>query len=95
MNRDPQGKPAPFSTLHVLVDANRETADVIRANNGVRLAPAEILPVDPAAFESDPRDAKPGQEMILAGEGFGRSRGSFCCTSAGRNCKARFLAGTI
>ncbi len=39
MGRDAQGNPAPFAVLHALVDAGRETPDVIRANNGARLAP--------------------------------------------------------
>ena len=75
MGRDAQGKPAPFSMLHVLVDANREVPEMTRANNGARLVPAEILPVDPAAFEVDPAAARPGQEMVLAGEGFGPEPG--------------------
>jgi hypothetical protein len=91
MNRDAQGKPAPFSTLHVLVDANRETADVTRTNNGVRLAPAEILPVDPAAFESDPTDAKPGTEMILAGEGFGPEPGQLLLHVGGQEVQGEIL----
>ena len=46
-----------------------------RINNGARLIPAEILPVDPAAFEVEPAAAKPGQELVLAGEGFGPEPG--------------------
>ena len=37
MGRDAQGKPAPFSVLHVLVDANREVPKWRRTNNGARL----------------------------------------------------------
>ena len=75
MGRDAQGRPVPFSTLHVLVDANREVPEMTRINNGARLIPAEILPVDPAAFEVEPAAAKPGQELVLAGEGFGPEPG--------------------
>ena len=63
------------SVLHVLVDANREVAETTKANNGARLAPAEILPVDPAAFELQPKAARPGEEILLAGEGFGPQPG--------------------
>ena len=35
MGRDAAGKPAPFSVLHAMVDANRELPDAVRANNGV------------------------------------------------------------
>jgi hypothetical protein len=71
MGRDAQGTPAPFSVLHALVDAGREVPDIARVNNGVRLSPAEVLPIDPAAFEVDPVAARPGAEVLLAGEGFG------------------------
>ncbi len=75
MGRDALGNPAPFSTLHVLIDANQETPEIVRTNNGARLIPAEILPVDPAAFELEPTTAKFGAEVILAGEGFGPEPG--------------------
>jgi hypothetical protein len=75
MNRDADGKPAPFAVLHVLVDAQREVPEVVRTNNGLKLAPVEILPVDPVAFELDPVAAQPGGEVILAGEGLGPEPG--------------------
>ena len=75
MSRDGQGNPAPFTTLHVLVDASREVPEVSEANNGTRIARADVLPVDPAAFEADPRQAASGGEVLLAGEGFGPEPG--------------------
>jgi hypothetical protein len=75
MGRDAHGKPAPFSVLQVLVDANQEIGETTKANNGARLAPAEILPVDPASFELQPKAAKAGEEILLAGEGFGPQPG--------------------
>ena len=39
------------------------------------MPPAEILPVDPAAFELDPTTVKSGAEIVLAGEGFGPEPG--------------------
>jgi len=71
---DPQGKP-PFQYVHAMVDANREIQDVDRANNGARVATAEVLPVDPAAFETDPTTVAAGGELIVAGEGFGPEPG--------------------
>jgi len=71
---DAQGKP-PFQYLHAIADANREIEDVNRANNGARVATAEVLPVDPAAFEADPTTVGAGGEIIVAGEGFGPEPG--------------------
>jgi hypothetical protein len=71
----PQANAAPFKYLHVLLDANQQINDQERANNGVRLTPGEILPVDPAAFETDPKSVPAGGEVILAGEGFGPEPG--------------------
>ncbi|MFH1923078.1 MAG: hypothetical protein ABIP48_24715, partial [Planctomycetota bacterium] len=39
MGKDAQGEPAPFGTLHALVDANREIVETSEINNGVTLAP--------------------------------------------------------
>ncbi len=75
IGRDDQGNPAPFTTLHVLVDAGRELSEITRADNGVNLPAIEVLPVDPAAFELDPAAAKPGDEVVLAGEGLGPEPG--------------------
>ena len=91
MGRDAQGNPAPFAMLHVLVDANREVPETTKANNGARLAPAEILPVDPAAFEVDPVAARPGGEVLLAGEGFGPQPGRVLVVVGGQEMDAEIL----
>ena len=65
----------PFAFLHVLVDANREIRDANLANNGAKLPIAEALPVDPAAFETDPKSVPAGGELVVAGEGFGPEPG--------------------
>ena len=91
MGRDAQGKPAPFSILHVLVDANREIRKSTRNNNGARLIPAEILPVDPAAFEVDPVAAKPGREVLLAGEGLGPEPGQVLVHVGGKEMQGEIL----
>ena len=91
MNRDARGNPAPFSKLHVLVDANRELPEIDRVNNGARLAPAEILPVDPAAFEVEPSTASPGGEMLLAGEGLGPRPGQVLVMVNGKEVEAEIL----
>jgi hypothetical protein len=72
---DAQGKPVSFKYLQVLVDANREVHDVNQANNGTRLTTGEVLPVDPAAFETDPKSVAAGGELIVAGEGLGPEPG--------------------
>jgi len=54
MGRDAEGRPAAFSMLHVLVDAEREVSDPLRANNGTKIDPREVPPVDPAAFAAEP-----------------------------------------
>ena len=91
MNRDARGNPAPFSTLHVLVDANRELPETDRINNGARIAPAEILPVDPAAFEVEPSTASPGGEVLLAGEGLGPRPGQVLVMINGQEVEAEIL----
>lgn len=75
LGRDAAGQAVPFSTLHVLIDANREVPDANRSNNGASLARAEVLPVDPAAFEVDPTTVQGGGDVVLAGEGFGPEPG--------------------
>jgi hypothetical protein len=75
MGRNEKGGPAPFGVLHVLVDANREVPEQFEANNGTRIDQADILPVDPAAFELKPVRAAAGSEVLLAGEGFGPEPG--------------------
>ncbi len=91
MGRDAQGNPAPFSVLHVLVDANREVPETNLANNGARLAVGDILPVDPAAFEIDPVAARPGGEILLAGEGFGPQPGRALVVVGGQEMDAEIL----
>jgi hypothetical protein len=91
MGRDDQGNPIAFSTLHVLVDAHREIDDVSRANNGARLARAEVLPVDPAAFELNAKQAPAGAEVIIAGEGFGPVPGQVLVHLAGLELDAEIL----
>jgi hypothetical protein len=87
----PQANAAPFKYLHVLLDANQEINDVNRANNGVRLTPGEILPVDPAAFETDPKSVPAGGEVILAGEGFGPEPGKVLVHLGGVEMEAEIL----
>ncbi len=71
---DAQGK-APFQYLHAIVDAAREIRDVDQANNGAAVPAADVLPVDPAAFEADPATLTAGGELIVAGEGLGPEPG--------------------
>lgn len=75
MKKDAEGKAVPFTSLHVLVDANREIDEISKDNNGAVLAPADVLPVDPAAFQIDPAQATAGTEILLAGEGLGPEPG--------------------
>jgi hypothetical protein len=91
MVRTPDGKPAPFGALHALVDANREVAEVNRANNGTKISPVDVLPVDPAAFEVDPKSVPAGGELILAGEGFGPEPGKVLVHLGGLEMEAEIL----
>ena len=91
MGRGADGKPAPFVTLHVLVDANREVNDVNRPNNGVAIAQAEILPVDPVAFEVEPSAVAAGGEVILAGEGLGPEPGKVLVHLGGLEMEAEIV----
>lgn len=75
MGIDEQGAPAAFSMLHVLVDAHNELPEISEVNNGTVLPVAEVLPVDPAAFELEPVSSPAGGEVLLAGEGFGPQPG--------------------
>jgi len=88
MNRDALGRSAPFSNLHVLVDADRQLNDIDRTNNGACLTPADILPVDPVAFELAPATAKPGDTVILAGEGLGPEPGQVLVLVEGKELEA-------
>ncbi len=75
MARDAQGNPVPYATVHVIVDADRNIEEIFETNNGADLKRADILPVDPAAFELEPAVAPAGGEVLLAGEGFGPEPG--------------------
>jgi hypothetical protein len=91
MGRDAAGNPAPFSALHVLVDANREVPETTRTNNGAHLARADVLPVDPAAFEVSPTEAAAGSEVMLAGEGFGPRPGQVVVHMGGLELEGEIL----
>jgi hypothetical protein len=54
MEVDDDGQPAPFTTLHALIDAAREVPEVYEANNGAKVGREEILPIDPASSSSQP-----------------------------------------
>lgn len=75
MGRDEKGQPAPFSTLHVLVDANRAIDETDELNNGTRLAADLVLPVDPSALGAKPKEVEAGGELLVAGEGLGPEPG--------------------
>ena len=91
MDRDADGIPVPFSTLHVLIDANREVPETDIDNNGAHVTPGEILPVDPAAFELEPTVVRPGDEVILAGEGFGPEPGQVLLSVGGAEFEGEIL----
>ncbi len=91
MARDSQGQPAPFETLHVLVDANRDLPESAEENNGARIPRGEVFPVDPATFEAEPARAAAGTEVILAGEGFGPEPGQVLVHLAGLELEAEIL----
>jgi hypothetical protein len=86
-----EGKPAPIVTLNVLVDSNRAIRDVNRENNGAKLTNAEILPIDPAAFEADPKSVVAGKEIVVAGEGFGPEPGKVLVKLGGLEMEAEIL----
>jgi hypothetical protein len=75
MGVDAEGRPAPFSQLHVLVDSHRELPEAFEANNGAVIARGDVLPVDPTIFSADASVAPAGAEINLAGEGFGPEPG--------------------
>jgi hypothetical protein len=89
MGADDAGRPAPFSTLHVLVDANREVNETSEVNNGTALAREDVLPVDPAAFALQPSTAAAGGEVVVAGEGFGPQPGQVRVRLAGLEMEAQ------
>ena len=91
MGRDEKSRPAPFTTLHVLVDANREIDESSEVNNGTRLAADLVLPVDPSAFEAKPKEAQTGGELLLAGEGFGPEPGRVLVHLGGIEMEAEIL----
>jgi hypothetical protein len=91
LNRNGQADQPPFTALHVLIDAQQEVAETTRANNGARLVPAEVLPVDPAAFELEPVAAKAGDEVLLAGEGFGPQPGQILLHVDGKELEGEIV----
>ena len=91
MNRTAQGQAAPFSTLHVIADANRELQEATRANNGANIARDEILPVDPASFGVDPNRAAEGSEVVIAGEGLGPRPGQVLVNAGGVELDAEIV----
>lgn len=91
MGHDAAGRPLAFTTLHVLVDADRELGDGSMANNGARLLATEILPVDPAAFAVQPGACRPGSAVVLAGEGFGPEPGKVLVRWHGSETEAEIL----
>ena len=56
-----------------------------------RLSPAEVLPVDPAAFELQPTVAAAGGEVLLAGEGLGPQPGQVLLVVNGKEAEAEVL----
>jgi hypothetical protein len=91
MGSDDRGNAVPFGVVQVLVDANQEVAEITNANNGAVLAPGEILPVDPASFELQPTTTKSGEEILLAGEGFGPQPGRILVQVNGREIDGEIL----
>ncbi len=91
MNPNAPADQPPFTVLHVMVDADQEILETTRANNGAQLAPAEILPVDPAAFELEPTAAKAGDEVLLAGEGLGPQPGQVLLHVNGQEVEGEIL----
>ena len=91
MGRDEKGQLTPFTTLHVLVDANREINETSEANNGTRLTADLVLPVDPSAFEAKPKEAEAGGELLLAGEGLGPEPGRVLVHLGGIEMEAEIL----
>lgn len=89
--RNALGQAIPFQTLHVLVDANRAVDDPNQANNGAAIARDQILPIDPATFESRPDRQTVGGEVVLAGEGYGPGPGKVLLVVAGQEMDAEIL----
>jgi len=75
MGRDADGKPTPFTRLHVWVDSHGEVAEAFDENNGATIVPGDVLPVDPAAFSTDIETGVAGEMISIAGEGFGPEPG--------------------
>ena len=91
MNRDEEGQPAPFSALHVLINAHRSFAETNMENNGATLGAADVLLVDPTLFAADPGSAAPGAEVVLAGEGLGPVPGQVLVYVAGQELEGEIL----
>ncbi len=85
------GQPAPFSTLHVVVDAHRNVQETDEENNGATLAASDILLVDPTLFAANPSPAASGAEVIVAGEGLGPVPGQVIVFVAGQELEGEIL----
>lgn len=75
MTRTEQGQPAPFTTLHTIVDSGRAINETDEANNGAAVARRDVLPIDPALFDAEKKQLAAGQTINLAGEGLGPEAG--------------------
>lgn len=71
MSTNDKGQKVPFKFLHVIVDSNREVAEVDETNNGAVLDRLQVLPVDPAIFSASLNASSEGATINIAGEGFG------------------------
>jgi len=91
MARDALGRPAPFDTLHAIVDSHGEVPEAMEANNGAQIPREEILLVDPAAFEVDAKLAVAGGEVLVAGEGFGPQPGQVLVHLGGLELEGEIL----
>lgn len=91
MARDEAGQPAPFSTLHVVVNAHRTVAEYDMENNGAALAADQVMLVDPAIFAADPDSTVPGAEVVLAGEGFGPVPGQVLVFVGGKELEGEII----
>ena len=77
--------------MHVCVNAHREIPEPDRTNNGAVIPVADVLPVDPAAFEISPAATVPSGEILLAGEGFGPEPGRVLVHLAGRELDGEII----
>jgi hypothetical protein len=91
MSVDELGQPAPFQSLHVLVDSHQEIQEEREDNNGAVISRLEILPIDPALFATRKADGPEGSTLEVAGEGFGPQPGNLILTVGGVRMQAEVL----